>query len=143
VALSEQQNIIRDANTEIDNLTQQKYQLEADVRKLEVEVGPIKYIAEMIYGDSADTNTLEKAVRIMIILLVVVFDPLAVLMLIAANWSLMQTKQSLPLPIPVPPKEPKQPNPPPPTPTKKPADHYVAQDGQWVARPHNFGKNNN
>jgi hypothetical protein len=90
-ALSEQQGIIKTANAEIDTLTQQKYQLESEVRKLEVEVGPIKYVADMVYGDQPDANTLEKAVRIMILLLVSVFDPLAVLMLIAANWTLMQS----------------------------------------------------
>jgi len=91
-ALKEQQEVIQNANVEIDTFTQQKYELEADIRRLEVEVGPIKYIAEMVYGDQPDTNTLEKAVRIMIILLVIVFDPLAVLMLIAANWSLIQSR---------------------------------------------------
>lgn len=97
-ALNEQQEIIKASNVEIDSLTQQKYQLEADVRKLEVEVGPIKYIADMIYGDQADANTLEKAVRFMILLLVAVFDPLAVLLLIAANWTLLNTKHNFRLP---------------------------------------------
>ena len=100
-ALNEQQDIIKASTAEIDKLTQQKYELEASVRKLEVEVGPIKYIAELIYGDQPDSNTLEKAVRIMIIMLVIVFDPLAVLMLIAANWTLLQMRGSRPTPSPV------------------------------------------
>lgn len=95
-ALNEQQAIIKESTAEVDKLTQQKYELEASVRKLEVEVGPIKYIAEMIYGDQTDANTLEKAVRIMIIMLVSVFDPLAVVMLIAANWTLLNTRKQEP-----------------------------------------------
>ena len=67
---------IKNANNEIDTLTEQKYTLEAEYRKLEAEVGPIKYIAEFIYG-SADKNLLEEAVRWVIVILVLVFDPLA------------------------------------------------------------------
>jgi len=61
--------------------------LAAENRKLEAEVGPIKYIAALIYGDNTDTNTLEAAVRWVIILLVVVFDPLAIALVLAANAS--------------------------------------------------------
>lgn len=71
----------------ITQLKSQKIEAEAKVKKIEAEVGPIKYIADMIY-DSADTNQLEKAVRLVIILLVIVFDPLAVVLLIAANIGL-------------------------------------------------------
>ena len=73
---------IKNANKEIDTLTEQKYELEAEYRKLEAEVGPIKYIAEFIYG-SADKNLLEEAVRWVIVILVLVFDPLAVVMVLA------------------------------------------------------------
>ena len=59
--------------------------IRAEVRKVEAEVGPIKYIAALIYGDNPDTNMLEGAVRVMILLIVFVFDPLAVLMFIALN----------------------------------------------------------
>lgn len=64
------------------------------LRQVEAEVGPIKYIAALIYGEeaSSDTSLLEKAVRWMILLIVAVFDPLAVLMLIAANWSFAQRR---------------------------------------------------
>jgi hypothetical protein len=55
---------------------------------VEAEVGPIKYIAAFIYGDSPDTNLLERAVRWVIIILVVVFDPLAIMMVLAATESL-------------------------------------------------------
>ena len=60
----------------------------AEVRKVEAEVGPIKYIAALIYSDTTDVNMLEAAVRWVIILLVVVFDPLAIMMLLAATESL-------------------------------------------------------
>lgn len=59
----------------------------AEVRKVEAEVGPIKYIASFIYGDNPDANVLEKAVTWVIILIVVVFDPLAVMLLLASQYS--------------------------------------------------------
>ena len=55
--------------------------------KIEAEVGPIKYIAEFIYGEEADRDLLEEAVRWVIIILIVVFDPLAVLLLIASQYT--------------------------------------------------------
>ena len=57
----------------------------ATVRKVEAEVGPIKYIAALIYGDNPDANLLERAVRWVIILLVFVFDPLAIVLILAAD----------------------------------------------------------
>ena len=78
---------IKNANTEIDTLTEQKYTIEAEYRKLEAEVGPIKYIAEFIYGEEADRDLLEEAVRWVIILIIFVFDPLAVLLLIASQYT--------------------------------------------------------
>lgn len=68
-------------------LKEERIPLESSIKKLEAEVGPIKYIAQLIYADS-DTDTLEKAVRAVIILLVIVFDPLAVVLLLAANHGL-------------------------------------------------------
>ena len=85
--VNEQQERVKTANLEIEKLTRTKYDLQAEFRKLEVEVGPIKYIAELIYGESTDANLLEKAVRWVIILIVAVFDPLAVMMLLAATES--------------------------------------------------------
>ena len=82
-----QQDRIKDANTEIDTLTEEKIALEAEYRKLEAEVGPIKYIAEFVYGEQADGNMLEEAVRWVIIIIIFVFDPLAVLLLIAAQYT--------------------------------------------------------
>jgi hypothetical protein len=62
--------------------------IRAEVRKVEAEVGPIKYIAAFIYGDNPDANLLERAVRWVIIILVVVFDPLAIMMVLSATESL-------------------------------------------------------
>jgi len=73
---------IKDANLVIDNLIEQKYTLEANARQLEAEVGPVKYIAELVYGSGAE-NMLEQAVRWVILLLVFVFDPLAIVLVIA------------------------------------------------------------
>jgi len=77
---------IESAQTEISKLTQERIPFAQEVRKIEAEVGPIKYIAALIYGDNPNQNLLESAVRIVILLIVFVFDPLAVLLLVAANW---------------------------------------------------------
>jgi hypothetical protein len=71
----------------ITGLREERAPIAAEVRKVEAEVGPIKYIAALIYGDNTDTNTLEAAVRWVIILLVIVFDPLAIALVLAANAS--------------------------------------------------------
>ena len=57
----------------------------AEFRQIEAEVGPIKYIAALVYGDNPDANVLEKAVRLVIIMIVLVFDPLALTLILAAN----------------------------------------------------------
>ena len=85
--VDEQQLRIKTANAEIDKLTEEKYALEAEYRKLEAEVGPVKYIAEFVYGEQADTNLLEEAVRWVIVTIIFVFDPLAVLLLIASQYT--------------------------------------------------------
>ena len=72
----------------ISQISEERAPIAAEVRKVEAEVGPIKYIAKFIYGDSgADENMLEKAVTWIIVLIVVVFDPLAVIMLLAAQMT--------------------------------------------------------
>jgi len=86
-AVQEQEERVRTASSKIDALTEEKYNLQAEYRKLEAEVGPIKYIAEFIYGDTADKNLLEEAVRWVIITIIFVFDPLAVLLLIASQYT--------------------------------------------------------
>ena len=72
----------------IAELTDARAPIAAEVRKVEAEVGPIKYIAAFIYGDNPDANLLERAVRWVIIILVVVFDPLAIMMVLAATESM-------------------------------------------------------
>jgi len=78
---------IQSEQTIISKLSEERAPLAAEVRKVEAEVGPIKYIAALIYGDNADSNMLEAAVRWVIILLVIVFDPLAIALVLAANAS--------------------------------------------------------
>ena len=75
----------------ISELTSQKVSLSSGIKKLEAEVGPLKYIAQLVYQETG-TDQLEKAVRMVIILLVFVFDPLAVVLLIAANHGLNKIK---------------------------------------------------
>jgi hypothetical protein len=82
------QRDIAAAQAEVAALNQQRAPVAAELRKVEAEVGPIKYIAALIYGDNPDANLLEKAVRWVIILLVVVFDPLAIMMVLAATESI-------------------------------------------------------
>jgi hypothetical protein len=72
----------------IQKLQEERAPLAAEFRKVEAEVGPIKYIAALIYGDNPDQNLLEAAVRWVIILIVVVFDPLALCLILAANKQL-------------------------------------------------------
>lgn len=79
----------------LSNFKTVKVKLESSVKKNEAEVGPIKYIAAAIYGTSGP-DTLELAVRWVIILLVSVFDPLAVVLLLAANHGLNRKKNILP-----------------------------------------------
>jgi hypothetical protein len=82
---------INNASDEIARLTNEKAILQLEQDKIEAEVGPIKYIAELIYGEQAKDH-FDKAVRWVIIVLIFVFDPLAVLLLIAANISLRSRK---------------------------------------------------
>jgi len=77
---------VRQTEITIEELLDEKFELETEVRKLEAEVGPIKYIAELVYGDS-QRDTIDDAVRWLIVVFIFVFDPLAVLLLIAANYS--------------------------------------------------------
>ena len=80
---------INNASDEIATLTTEKSVLALEQDKIEAEVGPIKYIAELIYGEQAKDH-FDEAVRWVIVVLIFVFDPLAVLLLIAANISLRQ-----------------------------------------------------
>ena len=79
-------SIIDKAEAENDGLYDTRSEMSAEVRAFEVEVGPIKYIADLLYDDGREN--LEEAVRFVIIMLVLVFDPLAILLVIAANMQL-------------------------------------------------------
>lgn len=81
------QNDIAKAQTEIGRLNEQRAPIAKELRAVEAEVGPIKYIAKLIYGDDPDANILEKAVTWVIMIIVFVFDPLAVLMLLGAQMT--------------------------------------------------------
>jgi len=82
---NELQTSILKSQKEIQRLQQERAPLAAEFRKVEAEVGPIKYIAALLYGDDPDQNILERAVRWVIILIVVVFDPLALCLILAGN----------------------------------------------------------
>ena len=77
---------------EIQSLTEQKLPLSLEVKKAESDLGPIKYVAEVVYG-TQDRDLIDKAVRLVIFVIIVVFDPLAVLLLIAANQTYRRIKQ--------------------------------------------------
>lgn len=91
--------------TQIDTLNEERFVLASQVRELEAEVGPIKYIAGLIYGNDITTDLLEDAVRWVIIVIIFVFDPLAVLLVIAGNMTLKRFRTDKPR-KPTPPTEP-------------------------------------
>lgn len=103
---------IENIQPEIDGLREEKFVFEKKYRQFEAEVGPVKYIAQLIYGDNPDQNLLEAAVRWVIILIVAVFDPLAIMMLLAATetfawrrqdkeFAVEKTVETVPSPLPV------------------------------------------
>ena len=120
--INELEGFIDKEQTNVDQVREEKFTYEKTYRQLEAEVGPIKYIAEFIYGEQADQNLLEAAVRWVIIIIIFVFDPLAVLLLIASQYTFNWRREekgligpgggSLP---PKPKQDPEQPNDPEPT----------------------------
>jgi hypothetical protein len=89
---------ISKSQTNLAALQEQRAPIASEVRKVEAEVGPIKYIAAVIYEGTPTDDILEKAVRFVTMMIVAVFDPLAVLLLIAANWNLKQKMAKVPEP---------------------------------------------
>jgi hypothetical protein len=85
---------IQDTQKELNEITKKKLPLLKESNKLIAEVGPIKYVGDMIYGVE-DDNAIDKAVRLVIMLIMVVFDPLAVLLLIAANMNMKQKEETI------------------------------------------------
>jgi hypothetical protein len=87
---------IQDTQKELTEINKRKLPLLKESNKLTAEVGPIKYVGDMIYGVEDETG-LDKAVRLVIMLIMVVFDPLAVLLLIAANMSMGRNNGGKPI----------------------------------------------
>jgi len=85
---------IEEAQGRIVAFQEERAPIAREIRGLEAEVGPIKYVAALIYGDNPDNNLLERAVRWVIMILVAVFDPLAIMMLLAATESLKWWRES-------------------------------------------------
>jgi hypothetical protein len=93
---NERNRLLKEIDSEQKKITafnEERAPIAAEVRKVEAEVGPIKYIAAFIYGDNTDANVLEKAVTWVIILIVIVFDPLAVMLLLASQYSFGMLKK--------------------------------------------------
>lgn len=84
---------ITNAQQNIIDINKEKAPVASQLRTIEAEVGPIKYIAALLYGDNVDTNILEKSVRAIIILIVVVFDPLAVVLLLTSQYSFQYIRE--------------------------------------------------
>ena len=93
------QTEISQASDKLAAINKEKLILEQQAKKIEAEVGPIKYVAALFYGDNPDVNTLERAVRWMIVILVVVFDPLAVVLILAATSGFTYNRQKPVLPV--------------------------------------------
>jgi hypothetical protein len=85
---------------EIQILTNERLPLSLEVKKAESDLGPIKYVAEVVYG-TQDRDLIDKAVRLVIFVIIVVFDPLAVLLLIAANQTYRKLKEEKEEEIPI------------------------------------------
>ena len=77
----------------IAQLNEERAPIAAEVRKVEAEVGPIKYIAKLVYNDDPDANILEKAVSWVIVLIVIVFDPMAVILLLSSQISFQRIRE--------------------------------------------------
>lgn len=90
---------ILSAQNSIDDLVVEREPLQSKMIQLEAEVGPVKYIAALAvdWGVTKDVDTSE-AVRWIILVIICVFDPLAVLLLVAANQSLLRRYPVKPLP---------------------------------------------
>jgi hypothetical protein len=90
----ERGRILAEIETEqkkIGSLNEERMPMATEAQKTAADLGPIKYVAELIYG-SGDADVVDKAVRLVIMLIMVVFDPLAVLLLIAANMSMQDRR---------------------------------------------------
>ena len=92
---------IQQSQTTVAKYSEERAPLSNELKKTEADVGPIKYIAALLYNQAVDTDILDKAVRLVILLIIVVFDPLAVLLLIAANMSMRKPEPPRPVEKPI------------------------------------------
>jgi len=83
---------------ELEDVINERLPLLSEENKLSAEIGPIKYVAELVYGYS-DKDIIDKAVRLVILIIIFVFDPLAVLLLVASNQAFRQANNQEPLDI--------------------------------------------
>jgi hypothetical protein len=88
---------INQSQTTIAAYSEERAPLSNELKKTEADVGPIKYIAALLYSETLNADILDKAVRLVILLIIVVFDPLAVLLLIAANMSMRKPEPPKPV----------------------------------------------
>ena len=88
---------INQSQTAIAGYSEERAPLSNELKKTEADVGPIKYIAALLYSETVNADILDKAVRLVILLIIVVFDPLAVLLLIAANMSMKKPEPPKPV----------------------------------------------
>jgi hypothetical protein len=88
---------INQSQTTIAGYSEERAPLSNELKKTEADVGPIKYIAALLYSETVNADILDKAVRLVILLIIVVFDPLAVLLLIAANMSMRKSEPPKPV----------------------------------------------
>jgi ferritin-like protein len=84
---------IQQSQTTIARYSEERAPLSNELKKVEADVGPIKYIAALLYNQAVDVDILDKAVRLVILLIIIVFDPLAILLLIASNQTYQRIKQ--------------------------------------------------
>jgi len=84
---------IQETQKELSAINKQRLPLLSEENKSLADIGPIKYVAALLYGD--DESGVDKAVRLVIMIIMVVFDPLAVLLLVAANMALVETKKKV------------------------------------------------
>ena len=150
--VAELEDFIEQEQVVLDDIREDKMAYETEYRKLEAEVGPIKYVAQFLYGNIEDKNVLEQAVRWVIIIIIFVFDPLAVGLLIASQMAFQfgtpqerQEGQWKPKPPPPPPPAPKkkkpepepepdpEPEPPKPKPKRRPVKRTVVKKEEGSA----------
>jgi len=88
---------INQSQAALAGYSEERAPLSNELKKTEADFGPIKYIAALLYNQTVDVDLIDKAVRVVILLIIVVFDPLAILLLIAANMSMRKPESLKPV----------------------------------------------